>query len=93
MRGGVLKVHTTGLLKAYTLSKNRAVGGIVIAKLLGTKSPEKDVVMYGGNLADRLFSFSPLPTGGYVPYSKLYSKVAITVYWIRGEPHRITLTR
>ena len=35
MRGGVLK--------AYTLSKNRAVGGIVIAKLLGTRSPEKDV--------------------------------------------------
>ena len=73
------------LLKAHTVFYDQTVGGIVIVKLL----PARGHVVH-----DNSSSFSPtLPTGDYVAYSKFYSKVVITVPWVKEEPHQITLTR
>ena len=74
----------TGLLKAHTIFNNQAVGGIVMVKLLRPKAPAKNYVLHDD---------WNTPTGGYVPYSKVYSKIVITVPWVKEEPHQIILAR
>ena len=61
----------SGLLKSNTIFNHGAVGGIVIVKLLKSRSRK-----------DR-----------YIPYNQVYSRIVITVPWVKAEPHQITLAQ